>query len=1111
MSDDIQEQMEQLNHQAVQLFKHGSYEEAISTATRVFELAREHLGEMHPAFTISLNNLGALYASVGNYSRAERLLWQVLAVRRASLGDYHPDVTTSLNNLVGLYFQMGHYAQAEQLMQYVLEIDKKILGTEHPDFATDLNNLAALYQVLGKYIQAEPLYQQALEIRRATLGEAHPDFASALNNLASLYEARYDHIQAEPLYQRALDIQRTAVGEAHPDFASSLNNLAALYEAVGNYDKAESLYSQVLEIRRAALGEAHPDFASSLNNLAGLHEARGNYAQAESLYRQALTIRRMALGEEHPHVADSLNNLATLYHAIGDYTQAMLLLQEAHEIWRKKLGDMHPYVAKSLNNLALSCRSLGIYIQAESLYQRALDIQRATLGEAHPDFAFSLNNLADLYEAWGNYNKAEPLYQQALEIRRATLGEAHPDFASSLNNLAALYKARGNYAQAEVFLKEVLEVQQAVLGKAHPNKAASMNNLAMLYIATNRGDEALTLMKQASTVDQQMIGQVFSIGSESQRMAYLRLLQWSYSAFLSLIVLHISHSSTATQAGFDLVLQRKAIGAEALAIQRDAVLSGRYPDLAFMLQKLTSLRAQIARKTLAGPESEGLEAHHRFLVEWNAQREQLEADLAHRIPEMSLMHKLQTANRQAVIEVLPQGAALVEFVRFDAFNFHAIPARGQRQWKEAHYVVFVVVAGEPENVRMIDLGEADLIDQHIATFRMAITGEAEANGPRQNELNEANPSQGEKRADGRHLKAGLIQLSREKYRSEGAALRRKIFDPLEAVLGSRKRLFLATDGDLNRLPFEVLPTDNGHYLIDTYRISYLSTGRDVLRFWTPLSGQPTSSLIVADPDFDLSTTNESALPGAWHPGGRRSRELERGSLHFERLSGTRNEGEQIARMLGVQPLLGEVALESQLKVHHSPRILHIATHGFFLPDQQWDLNKEVVTPGVLVTPNSASGGRLHRFFEQHAENPLLRSGLALAGANTWNRGGLLPLEAEDGILTAEDVSSLDLLNTELVVLSACETGLGKVHIGEGVFGLRRAFVLAGAKTLVMSLWKVPDQQTQELMVDFYQRILEGQPRADALREAQLALKAKYPHPYYWGAFICQGDPRPLAL
>jgi CHAT domain-containing protein len=183
----------------------------------------------------------------------------------------------------------------------------------------------------------------------------------------------------------------------------------------------------------------------------------------------------------------------------------------------------------------------------------------------------------------------------------------------------------------------------------------------------------------------------------------------------------------------------------------------------------------------------------------------------------------------------------------------------------------------------------------------------------------------------------------------------------------------------------------------------------------------------------------------------------------------------------------------------------MATDGFFLPDMRRDLNED--RRFAFGSGGRTEDGGLARLAQ--VENPLLRSGLALAGANTWLEGGALPTEAEDAILNAEDVSGLDLLGTELVVLSACETGLGEVYVGEGVFGLRRAFVLAGAKTLIMSLWKVPDKQTQELMEGFYKGVLEGQPRAEALREAQLAMKARYPDPLYWGAFVCQGCPGPL--
>ncbi|HMX27688.1 MAG TPA: CHAT domain-containing protein, partial [Blastocatellia bacterium] len=339
----------------------------------------------------------------------------------------------------------------------------------------------------------------------------------------------------------------------------------------------------------------------------------------------------------------------------------------------------------------------------------------------------------------------------------------------------------------------------------------------------------------------------------------------------------------------------------------------------------------------------------------------------------------------------------------------------------------------------------------------------------------------------------------------GQALRAALFDPLRAALGEGKRLLLAPDGDLARLPFEVLPTDDGRRLIDAYQISYLGAGRDVLRWGAAVSGQPSAPVVAADPDFDLGARDARGQADAEEVRGRRTRDASWSALPFDQLEGTRKEGERIAALLGVKPWLRGQALEKRLKECRSPRILHLATHGFFLTDQPRDLNQEARGLGALGwqadKPFAAPG----------MENPLLRSGLALAGANWKNKGFTPPPEAEDGLLTAEDVTGLDLLATDLVVLSACETGLGEIHVGEGVFGLRRAFVLAGAKTLVMSLWKVSDEATRELMEDFYARILQGEGRAEALRQAQLTMKEKYPDPYYWGAFICQGEPGPLHL
>jgi CHAT domain-containing protein len=679
----------------------------------------------------------------------------------------------------------------------------------------------------------------------------------------------------------------------------------------------------------------------------------------------------------------------------------------------------------------------------------------------------------------------------------------------------------GDHTAALPLFRQALEITRTARGENHPEYAASLNSLAGLYAATGRASEALLLMEQAAVIEDRMIGQILAISSERQRAAYLSTVQGSFHFFLSLVLQHFSDSPAAVRAAMDLVLRRKAIAAEALTTQRDALLGGKYPALEPKPRELVALRMKLARKTLAGPGPESLESHLRELANWEAQKERLEAELAQQIPEMSLEQKLRAADRRAVAVNLPEGVTLVEFVRFPVFDFQAVPTRGEKHWKPARYMAFVLPGGAPDEVQLVDLGEAEPIDRLIANFRAGIIAEAET-------------------GDGRDMAKRRDEVPPTIESNAGLALRAALFDRLAPALGNRTHLLIGPDGDLTRLPFEVLPTA-GRRLIDDYQISYLSCGRDVLRFGTTATGQPGKPLVVADPDFDLEARIASgpvpAKAGFWtrllgrgkkapapampsapilattaRSIGRHSRDLDhdRGTYHFHRLPGTRSEGERIATRLGVSPWLDATALEGRLKTAcRSPRILHLATHGFFLPDQERDLNREGRGLGFDFGEFAGAPGGLGRLSGPMMENPMLRSGLALAGANTWFKAGNPPEEAEDGLLTAEDVTGLDLLATELVVLSACETGLGQVHVGEGVFGLRRAFVLAGAKTLVMSLWKVPDEPTRELMEDFYGRLLTGQGRAEALRAAQLAMKAKYPDPYYWGAFICQGDPSPL--
>jgi tetratricopeptide (TPR) repeat protein len=960
----------------------------------------------------------------------------------------------ALNQTMGILLHQGNNPQALVTSQEALRLAQEELGEEHSITAVCLNNLGTALRAMGDLAGARQCLERALAIRRQTLGEEHPETALYFKNLGGVLLEIGDLVGARPYLERALAIRRQTLGEEHPDTASSVDTFGVLLSAMGNRAEARIWYERALAIRRKTLGEEHFDTARTLRNLGSLLRAMGDLAGARPYLERALAIRRQTLGEEHPDTVESLNSLGCL-------------------LW-----------------------SLGDLARARTCHERALAIRLQTLGEEHPDTAASLNDLGVVLLDMRNLVEARTNQERALAIRRKTLGEEHPHTAASLNNLGYLLQVMGNLADARTYMEAALAIRLQTLGEEHPDTADSLKNVAVLRVALGEEPEAFKLMQQAGAIDDRILGQVFTVCSDRQRLEFLQALQASLAVFLSLVS-RFWQTSEAVRPALDQVLRRKAVAAEALAAQRDAVFGGRYPTLKSAFQQLATVRMQIARQTLAGHGREGLRAHQQRLIEWETRKEELEGELARQVPEMNLEQQARKADSRAVVLALSEGESLVEFVRFSVFDFKAVAQQvEQTLWLPSRYLAFVVQARHPDSVRMIDLGEAEPIERLIAAFRARISVPPE-------------------QRRGRAIVKDRVEPAPASGDDPGVALRAAAFDPLVAALGTCRRLLVAPDGDLCRVPFEVLPGADGRMLVDEgYQISYVNTGRDILRFGTRASRPPSLPLVLADPNFDLGGRGFWARlfgrgvtvpPDVSTSADRASRDLPREGMTFSRLGGARKEGKQVGLLLGVVPWLDGEALEGRLKREcRSPRILHLATHGFFLEDQKHEPEGRA---GLLSA--FGLGGGADRLSGPLPENPLLRSGLALAGANTWLRRGTPPPEAEDGLLTAEDVSGLDLTDTELAVLSACDTGLGEVRTGEGVFGLQRAFILAGVKTLVMSLWQVPDEATRELMTAFYTRLLAGAGRADALREAQQAVRKKYPDPHYWGAFVCLGDPAPL--
>jgi CHAT domain-containing protein len=455
------------------------------------------------------------------------------------------------------------------------------------------------------------------------------------------------------------------------------------------------------------------------------------------------------------------------------------------------------------------------------------------------------------------------------------------------------------------------------------------------------------------------------------------------------------------------------------------------------------------------------------------------------IDRTTVASRLRTSKWNKIIANLPENACLVDFFRAERVAGRG-PDGNVHQKPIAHYYALISAPAIPEKIKLIDLGEAGPIEHAIRDYRSSITAEPEDIITKPIQPDDEQGIEFQESADYEPLNF----------------LRQTIVDPIFNWINACYTVYVVPDGELNRLPFGILTKKNGRYLMEDHEITHLSNARDLIRGRNIQHLAPTHPVVIAAPQFSSAVRQEIKAS----PENESDRSSFRyGRLIFSDLPGSGKEGKIIAEKINAIQLMGEAATVSALKSLQSPIILHIATHGFFFPDMPIQLDEWGMNTREMLRPVS---GWLRGI---GLENPLLRSGLVLAGANNWLRGESADEEMGNGFLTAEEFTQIDLSGTELVVLSACETGLGDIEVNEGVIGLKYSLMVAGAKTILISLWKIPDLQTKELMECFYELLLCGKGRSEALKHAQLKIKEKYPDPYYWGAFICEGDRGPLVL
>jgi CHAT domain-containing protein/tetratricopeptide (TPR) repeat protein len=937
----------------------------------------------------------------------------------------------------------------------------------------------------GKIVEAIPLAERALTIARDIFPSPHQNLSRSLNDLGLLYSHQGRWLEAEPLQRESLSIRRQLFGDtAHDDIASSLNNLGQLYLYRGKWSEAESLFLEAKAIC-GQLYENTANIATAIiaNNLALVYRSQGRWLEAEPLYIESLKIRRQLLGNApNNYIATSINNLAEFYSFQGKYTEAEPLYLETLNIHRELFGHApNNYLAGSLNNLAELYSSQGKYTEAEPLHLESVNIRRQLFGSnANNDLATSLNNLANLYRVQGKWQEAEPLYIESLNIRRQLFGSnANEDLATSLSNLAKLYRVKGNWREAEPLYIESLNIfRQLFAERGHPSLVTSYQNYAFLLIKQERFLEAGEHFISAARVDIKILANRIQGQTEAERLAYRDRQQYTLDYVLSCLWHYVAEEPETIAQAFEIVYLWKSI-ATAVEIALNAAIA-RSDDLE--LKQLAAERQQLSRQLnlISQRPIENLEGFHLEVNRVQTRINELEKEIAAKVPQYELMET--SIDRQAINLLVPAEATLIDFVRFDLYDLVNSKKR------EPHYLAFVLTDRGLAEIKLVKLGAAEGIDKLIAKFRKVAS---DLPG-----FDVMGAVAGSQSRDPDRLLAP--------YQNQAIELRRVILDPLD-LPADNSRVFFAPDGDLNLVPFGILPLDNG-IVSDRLSVRYISASRDLRPRLQP-PAPATVGTIAANPNYDFPA--RSIVPQS-------TKELQKSGTistlgsKLTPLPQTEPLAQKIAQSLKIEPYLGNAAQAANLRQLRSPQYLIIATHG------------------------------LHGLNTEGGDNPdpMQDAGLALAGYNTNLDGGKLPPELERGLFTARNLLELDLWGTQIAILLACSSGTGSVRQGEGIFGLKRALAIAGVTTLIVSLWDVPVQASILLMDKFFEYYREGAGKLAplALQQAQSYIRnitrselhkieqgrivlqeidekvehlkdAEKPlqHPMFWGAWICSSN------
>lgn len=946
------------------------------------------------------------------------------------------------------YGTKSDYKNAIMNLEYAIKLQESLYGIKGQNYLMFQNWLADTYESNGEYLKAENLYLKNIEIVKKGLLIKDKEFITSLNGLAGIYKAKGELEKSETFYFQALDVVKEIFGEKNDYYVDTLKKIASLYITKCQFTKSEEFYFKTKVIVKEINGENNLEYASLLIDLASLYKFQYKYFLAEPLLLEALDIRKEILGERSVFYISTLTSLAQLYKFQKKNEKSEMIYLKSLSLTKEVFGEKNIKYADALIDLAYFYEGIDYYSKAERLYKEATEIEKETLGSNHPDYIKSLNDLAKFYSKGRKFSEAENIFPKVLEFQKEKYGEESPDYADSTLFFGSLYLSQDKFSKAEELFLRSLGIYKKIYGESHRLYIANLSILASLYRKSNLNSKAANYYEKylISNLDK-TINDLYS-SSENELINY-------YDIFLK-NEMEVFSSPIAFISNFPDLFPRININAYNNEI---------------LIKNFSIRNNKLIRKSIKKNSNESFNIKYdKYLnnkVEINKNKELPIVDRPKNfeslIIETDLIEK----------ELIKESFSFTDFKKIVSISWEDIKSKLKENdisinifqyissENKMKYSVFLI-KNHSKYPKIISLFEENQLELLLSNKDETIKSD---------------------KIDSQYSNKSISDL---------------FLKPLEKELEGFNNIYLSLSGLSYQIDFAALPINDNQTFGEKYKLHIFSSPAELMDYEVAFLDKKSKIelLLYGGIDYTKSIGNNSLV-------------VNENSISFdenfintakrsgiEALPGTLKEVDGINANANINGFNAKVFKESDaneesikaLDGRTIPYVLHLATHGFFFPDPIQEIQKG----------NTSLNGKSKIY--KYSEDPMMRSGLLLAGAkNYWGKSNQNNT-IEDGILTASEISNLDLSACQLVVLSACETGLGEVKGSEGVFGLQRAFKMAGVKNIIMSLWKVPDTQTAELFDIFYSECFTGKTIHEAFQSAQTKMKAKY-SPYYWAGFV----------